>query len=95
MIPEGTTEVFACSSSSSSNPASTITWIMSTGDGEHEVTGHAVEVTPEGHNNGRDVNSKLSLNLTRDTNAQNLTCHVKYEGNTIHSYTYQIQVLCK
>ena len=94
MIPEGTTEVFECSSSSS-NPASTVTWIMLTGDDEQDLTGKAVQVTTGGLNKGWNVSSRLNITMSRDLNGFNLTCYLIFENNVVHSYTYSIEVACK
>ena len=94
MTPEGTTEVFECSSSSS-NPVSTISWIMSTGDGEHDVTGQAVEVTLDGDNSGYNVKSELFIDVTRDSQGQTFTCSLIYEDDVAKTHTYFIVVSCK
>ena len=92
MLPEGTTEVFECSSSSSSNPASTITWIMSTGV---DLTEQAAQDTTQGDNNGHNVISRLAITTTKDLNGQNLTCNLIYETRVEQSYMYSIEVSCK
>ena len=96
VILEGSTEEFECSSSSSSNPASHIRWLLSAGYGIlQDLTDEAVEVTTRGLNNGYDVSSRLTVKGDRHLNGQTLACDLIYSGVIKYSHAYTIDVFCK
>ena len=91
LIPEETEEYFECSSSSSSNPPSTITWMIDNED----VTDEADQTITQGDNNGHDVHSKLTFTVNRDMNGQQLTCQLIYNNDEQYGHTNPLNISCE
>ena len=90
LIPEDTEEDFVCSSSSSSNPPSTITWMID----DEDVTDEADQTITDGTNSGYDVDSRLIITVDKDMNGQQLTCQLKYNNEEQYTHTYQLNISC-
>ena len=95
MIPEETEEYFECSSSSSSNPPSTITWMIDDVTDMTDVTDKADQTITDGDNNGHDVHSTLTITVNRDMNGQQLTCQLIYNNEVLHSNDYHLNITCR
>ena len=95
-LNEGDSEDFKCSSSSSSNPPSTITWYITYGEnGTDDLTNGADQTITHGEHNGYDVHSILAITVSRNMNGQHLTCNLMYNDKAEHSHSYYLDILCK
>ena len=95
-LNDGDSEDFKCSSSSSSNPPSTITWsVTNDDDGTDDVTMYAKQNISQGKHNGYDVRSIIAIKGSREMNGRQLTCNLMYNGNAEHTHDFHLDILCK